>query len=219
MSGRCVILGAGGHAQVVIDALLLIGVTEIHGVLDVNPSRWGSRILGVPVLGGDELLPDLTASGVTSFIVAVGTITSGAHRSRLYQLGLAAGLEPLTVIHPSAVCSSAAAIGAGSVVFATAVINAGSVLGVNTIINTGAIVDHDCVIGDHVHIAPGATLSGMVHVGQGALIGAGAALQQSVSIGEEAIVGAGAVVVGDVPSRAVVVGNPARPITQRRRAE
>jgi acetyltransferase-like isoleucine patch superfamily enzyme len=45
---------------------------------------------------------------------------------------------------------------------------------------------------------------------RGARVGAGAVLCPAVEIGEEAFVGAGAVVVGDVPPRVVVVGNPAR---------
>jgi len=45
---------------------------------------------------------------------------------------------------------------------------------------------------------------------RGARVGAGAILCPAVEIGEEAFVGAGAVVVGDVPPRVVVVGNPAR---------
>ena len=45
---------------------------------------------------------------------------------------------------------------------------------------------------------------------RGARIGGGAVLCPAVEIGEEAFVGAGAVVVGDVPPRVVVVGNPAR---------
>jgi acetyltransferase-like isoleucine patch superfamily enzyme len=45
---------------------------------------------------------------------------------------------------------------------------------------------------------------------RGARVGAGAVHCPGVEIGEEAFVGAGAVVVGDVPARVVVVGNPAR---------
>jgi len=45
---------------------------------------------------------------------------------------------------------------------------------------------------------------------RGARVGAGAVLCPAVEIGAEAFVGAGAVVVKDVPSKAVVVGNPAR---------
>jgi acetyltransferase-like isoleucine patch superfamily enzyme len=45
---------------------------------------------------------------------------------------------------------------------------------------------------------------------RGARVGVGAVLCPALEIGEEAFVGAGAVVVKDVPSRVVVVGNPAR---------
>ena len=47
---------------------------------------------------------------------------------------------------------------------------------------------------------------------RGARVGGAAVLCPGVEIGEEAFVGAGAVVIDDVPSRAVVVGNPARRI-------
>jgi acetyltransferase-like isoleucine patch superfamily enzyme len=45
---------------------------------------------------------------------------------------------------------------------------------------------------------------------RGARVGVGAVLCPGIEVGEEAFVGAGAVVVKDVPSRVVVVGNPAR---------
>ena len=45
---------------------------------------------------------------------------------------------------------------------------------------------------------------------RGARVGGGAILCPGIEVGEEAFVGAGAVVVGDVPARKVVVGNPAR---------
>jgi acetyltransferase-like isoleucine patch superfamily enzyme len=47
-------------------------------------------------------------------------------------------------------------------------------------------------------------------VRNGASIGSGATLLPNISIGENAIVGAGSVVTKDVPSNAIVAGNPAR---------
>jgi len=47
-------------------------------------------------------------------------------------------------------------------------------------------------------------------VKKGASIGSGATILSKVVIGENAIVGAGSVVTRDVPSHAVVAGNPAR---------
>jgi acetyltransferase-like isoleucine patch superfamily enzyme len=49
---------------------------------------------------------------------------------------------------------------------------------------------------------------------RGARVGGGAVLLPGIEIGEDAFVGAGAVVLGDVPPRTVVVGNPARALRE-----
>lgn len=211
----CIILGGGGHAKVLIDALRLSRAAAIRGILDVDKSLWGKEVMDIPILGGDDLIPDLVKEGVTRFVVGVGSTGKSDVRRRLYALGLDHGLVPLTVCHPVAVCSTWARVGPGSVLYPSAVVNAGAVLGVNVIVNTGAIVEHDCIIGDHVHVATGARLSGTVQVGHNAHIGAGATIRQGLSVGEGAIVGAGAVVVKNVEPWTVVAGVPARVIERR----
>lgn len=210
----CVILGGGGHARVVIDSLRASQIAMPYAVLDRDRSLWGKELLDVSIPGGDELLPDLVSQGVTCFVVGLGAVGDNQPRRRLFDLGLAHGLAPLTVQHPSAVCSQWAQVGSGSVLLPAAVVNAGATLGVNVIVNTGAIVEHDCVLGDHVHIATGARLASTVRVGPGAHVGAGAVVRQCLSIGEDAVVGAGAIVVKDVPPRTTVVGVPARAIRE-----
>ena len=56
---KVVILGAGGHACVLVDTLRLRDEVEIVGILDKDPSRWKTEILGVPILGDDHLLRGL----------------------------------------------------------------------------------------------------------------------------------------------------------------
>ena len=56
-----------------------------------------------------------------------------------------------------------------------------------------------------------------VHIGRYVWIGTRAIILPGVSIGDGAVVGAGAVVSKDVPSCAVVVGNPARVVRFRDR--
>lgn len=207
---RCLILGGGGHTSVLIDSLRASGAAGPLGILDQNRALWGRELLGVPILGGDDLLPRLVREGATHFVTGLGGVGDNQPRRRLFELGVACGLVPLTVVHPSAICSPWAKIGDGSVLYPAAVVNAGAVLGHNVIVNTGAIVEHDCVIGDHVHLATGAKLASAVTVGMGAHVGAGSTVREGLSIGEGAVVGAGAVVVKPVEPWTVVVGVPAR---------
>lgn len=211
MTPQVIILGGGGHARVLIDTLLLNGITP-KGILDIDPTRIGETVLGVPILGGDDLLPDLLTQGITHFVVGVGSAGNMHPRHQTYLRGLAAGLAPLSVIHPRAIVSANAQLGEGVQILAGSIVNAGARIGANVIVNTGAIVEHDCTLEDHVHVATGAKLCGTVSVGQGVHIGAGATVLQGITIGANVTVGLGSVVTKDVKPDVVVAGVPARPL-------
>ena len=210
MRPKVIGLGAGGHAKVIIEALQEQGDCELMGLLDVNPELHGQTVLGVPVLGSDDLIPQLLQKGIHHFFLGVGSTGDTSLRQRLFLYALARGLEPINVIHPRAVVSPSAEIGRGACILAAAVLNADAHLGENVIVNTGAVIEHDCVIGAHVHVATGACLAGGVSVGEGSHVGIGASVRQAIRIGRNAIVGAGAVVLDDVPDRVTVAGVPAR---------
>ena len=202
MSKPVVVIGAGGHAKVVIAALRAAGRQVIGcAVRDVADAH--GNVLGVPLVSEDALPP-----GVELIL--------GTGDNRLRQR-LAAKLPGpwTTCVHPAATVAFGAVIGPGSVVCAGAVVQPDVRLGAYVIVNTCASVDHDSVIADLAHIAPGAHLAGDVQVGQGALVGVGAAIIPGRRVGAWTTVGAGAAVVTDVPDGATVVGVPARPITKR----
>lgn len=210
---QCVLVGAGGHAKVLIDLLGMRPDVAIVGALDADPSQWGQTLLGVEILGGDELMAELVVRGATHFAVSLGSVGSTRHRAALYATAKDSGLRPLSIVHPSAVVSSHAVIGDGAQLLPLSVVNAAAVVGANVLVNTGAIVEHDCFVGDNVHVATGARLCGGVVVKSGAHIGAGAIVRQGLTIGEGAVVGAGAVVVREVPPGITVAGVPARPLS------
>jgi UDP-perosamine 4-acetyltransferase len=203
---KCVILGGGGHARVVIDCLRLAGGCDPVAIVDANTSLWGGQVDDVSVRGGDEQLPQLLAEGIRYFAVGIGQ----GPRAKLFKMGLNAGFQPATAIHPRSIVSTRARIGAGTQVFAAAVVNPGATVGDNVVINTGAIIEHDCVLADHVHVASGACLAGAVQVEEGAFIGAGSTIRQGLRVGAKAVVGAGAVVTKDVLPGQTVAGVPAR---------
>ena len=197
-----------------IDCLKASSGAIPRAILDSNQSRWGQKLLGVPILGGDNLLPELVGRGVSHFVVGVGSTGDNQPRQRLFELGLSHNLQPLIVVHPTAICSKWAKVGPGSQLLPGCIINAGATIGANVIINSGAIVEHNCILGDHVHVATGARLASTVQVGAAAHIGVGATVRQRIRISEGAIVGAGAVVVKDVAPHTVVAGVPARPLQE-----
>lgn len=193
----------------IIDLVKLSQLAPPVGILDACAERRGQRLDGVEILGGDELLGELRARGVTHFCMGIGGAGDNRPRERVFQAALAHGLKPTTLIHPRAIVASNVVLGPGVQVLAGAIVNAGAVIGADVVVNTGAIVEHDCQIADHVHVATGARLCGGVSVGLRAHVGAGSTTRQSLRIGSDSIVAAGATVTKEVAPNTVVAGVPA----------
>jgi len=208
---RVVVIGAGGHAKVVIEALWATGHNEIVGVIDPAPAK--PSILGVPVLGGDEILAELRGQGILAAVVGIG---DNASRERIGNRLLEMDFFLPALVHPSAQISPSAKIEEGAVIMAAAVVGTETSIARLAIVNTGAILDHDNLIGIAAHIGPGCSLSGNVRVGDRTLVGVGSAVRPGIRIGSDSIIGAGSAVVADVPDRAVVGGVPARRLTRSR---
>lgn len=203
-----ILLGAGGHARVLLSTLL---ETRKRVIGFVHKEQTHEALMGIPCLGGDDAI-SAHDPGQVLLINGIGSVGSIENRMRVYQSFRKAGYRFASVIHPSAILAPEVQLADDVQIMAGAILQTGSSVRENCIVNTGARIDHDCILEAHVHVAPGAVLSGDVHVGARAHIGAGATVIQGVQIGAGSIVGAGAVVLSDVPDSCTVVGVPARAI-------
>jgi sugar O-acyltransferase (sialic acid O-acetyltransferase NeuD family) len=196
---KLILLGAGGHAKVVLDtALLLFPEWEIE-CRDDDLQKKGGQILSLSIQ-----VPIGKPEGQVH--VAIG---NNRARMRYGEEALQTGVMFYTLVHPRAVVAQTAHIDAGSFIAAGAILGPDTRIGKGCIINHGAIVDHDSVISDYCHIAPNATLGGGVIVGREVLIGAGATILPKIRIGDGAVIAAGAVVTKAVQAGTTVLGVPA----------
>jgi len=208
-----VIIGAGGHARVVLDIAQLLSYPVAALVDEDKPA---DSVDAVPVIKSIRMLNHSPES--YEYIVAIGDNFS---RARI--------VESLTVavprirfarlVHPRATIAPSSIVGEGTVVMAGAVVNPGSRIGRHCIVNTRASIDHDNQIGDFASLAPGALTGGNVRVNDYSVVSLGASVIHGITIGTHSIVGAGAVVVKDVADFSIVIGVPARTFRQRTAGE
>ena len=198
-----VIYGSGGHGKSVLDLLRVLGTYHVVGFLD-DALPAGEEIMGLPVMGGGEILHVLHQQGLRLAINAVGGIGNVKVRKKVFQNLLEANFVLPPVVHPTAFVEPSAKLSPGVQVFPHAYVGTDVQVGFGCIINTSAIVSHDCYITEFSNISPGAILAGGVKVGFDVLIGMGATINLGVEIGDGAQIGNSATIKDDLPENGIV---------------
>jgi UDP-perosamine 4-acetyltransferase len=212
---KTVLLGAGGHASVVLNILKKYDNIDIIGFTDLNYPAL-KKYKGHKILGTDKKLSDIYKNNqATHAFISLGSTGNNQLRKKLFNIIIDLGYKSINIIDQNSVLAKDVKLGTANLISSGANINPGVVIGNNNIINTGTIIEHGCKIGDHVHLAPGSILAGDVKVGNLSHIGLGARVIEGINIGENCLVGAGAVIIKDVPDNSVVVGVPGEIIKKR----
>lgn len=206
-----IIIGAGGHARVIADALVCAG-SAVLGFVDKDNARKGQDMLGLPIMGGEDVLARFDRDAVL-LVVGIG---STGHRSslelrrRISERLCGDGWTLGGVRHPSAIISPAARVAADAQIMAGAIVQVGADIGAGVILNTRAVVEHDSVVGVYSHVSIGTILCGNARIGACSHIGAGAVVRQGISLGDGITVGIGAIVIANHEGGETLVGNPAK---------
>lgn len=195
MSKSIYIYGASGHGLVVADIAKSCGYDDITFVDD-----------------GDNAYPSFDDIKKTTGIPVAFGIGNNTVRKKLFQKVQDSGFDIVTLVHSSAIVSTSAIIGKGTVVMPNVVVNAKATICEGVILNSSCVIEHECLIDDFVHISPNVSLAGDVKVGKYTHIGIGSCVIQGLNIGQNSIVGAGSVVVKDIDDFKKAYGNPCREI-------
>lgn len=208
------VVGASGHAKVVIDIIEKQGCFSIVGLID-RFCAVGEETFGYRVIGMEDDLPKLCKQfDFDALIVAIGD--NFTRRDVVQRIeAILPGLEYVSAIHPSASVGKGASIGAGTVIMAGAAVNSDCRVGEHCILNTHCSLDHDSQLADYASLAPSSATGGHVTIGVCSAISIGVNIKHGVNIGEHTIIGVGAAVVKDVGDMCVAYGVPARVMRSR----
>lgn len=201
---RLILVGGGGHCRSVIDVIESVGYI-IEGILDL-PSEVGNTILGYPVIGTDDRIPEFV--NTCDFVITVGFVKDVSLRVKLCDKVQSAGGHLATIVASTAYVSHHATVNYGTVVMHHAFVNAGAIIGKNVIVNTFANIEHGVCIGDHSHISTGAMINGECIVGNRCFIGSQSVLNNCINICDDVIVGAGSMVRKSISFPGIYSGNP-----------
>jgi UDP-2-acetamido-3-amino-2,3-dideoxy-glucuronate N-acetyltransferase len=203
--------GVSFGAYVVVHPGTVIGAgcaVEDHVVLGKRPRlARGSSASGE--VGGLRLDERVT-------VCAGAVVLAGGHLGRE------------VIVGDQAFVRERASVGTGSVIGRGSVVDNDVTVGARVRVQTGVYITAFTLVEDDVFIGPGVVTTNdhtMARHPRGAAlegptlrracrVGGGAVLAPGVEVGEEAFVAAGAVVARDVPSRAVVMGVPARVVRE-----
>lgn len=187
---KIVILGMGGHAKSIIDAIESQNSYEIVGCV-VNETSIHTEEKDYPVIGRDEDMQNLFQQGIRNVALGIGFLGKSKVREKLYFQLKEIGYSFPIICDPSAIISKSVEIGEGTFIGKGAIINTGAVIGRMCIINTGSIIEHGCQVDEFSHISVGTVLCGEVKVGKAAFIGANSTIIQGKEIESNCIIGAG----------------------------
>ncbi len=201
---KIVLVGAGGHALSLLEALpnpeCVAGYTA--------PER--SEAMDLDWLGTDDDAEELARKGYDFHIAFVyHGLPVMAARRRLIERYVATGSRFATVVAASAIVTRNSKIGEGAAILNGAIVNRATI-GEHAVVNSGAIVEHDCVIGSNTFIGPGVVMGGAVTVGDDCFIGLGSHVKNGVRIGSGVTVAMGANVTRDLLEPGIYHGTPLR---------
>lgn len=203
---KLILIGAGGHAKSVADAIDN-SKYELCGFIDENKK---GKHLELPIFG--SRIEDIPNYKELSYFVSIGDVF---YRKLWFDKIVNMGLNMVNIIDSSAIISASAKIGIGNFIGKMSVINANAEIGNNNIINTKSLIEHECIIGNHTHISTNSVVNGNVVIEDNVFMGSSSVCNGQLKIGHDTIIGSGTVIINNVPARVTMVGVPARIIKRR----
>ena len=178
-----ILIGGTGTATMLIDAIKSTNSFNILGILDNCLSK-NFDVMGVKVLGGDELLDDLYSQGYRNLVISFTSLGSLQERMfKCIELQNRGFLFP-NIFHKNSTVEPSSQFGQGNIILANALVGSSVTMGDFNFINTSAVISHECKVLNNNHFAPGSILAGRLQIGNNNLFGMGCTLYHDLCVGD-----------------------------------
>ncbi|HUH46946.1 MAG TPA: acetyltransferase [Arenibacter sp.] len=209
-----IIIGASGHAKVIVDIIEKQNQYRIQGFLDTYKNK-GEKLFNYSILGTEDDLNDIAQQhGIHGCFIAIGD-----NYTRKIMANKISVLNPhikfINAIHPTAIIGKKVKFGHGIAIMPGVVINSDSKIGDFCILNTNSSLGHDGIMEDYSSIASGVRTGGNLMLKECSAISIGATVIENIVIGNDTVIGAGALVNKNIPNLVVAYGVPAKIIRSR----
>lgn len=146
-------------------------------------------------------------------VIAVGEVYL---REKIYKKYKQRGYRFATLIDSRASVSRSAKVKEGCLIFPFVYVAHDCYVAENTILHAHSIIENDCIIGQHCFISLGAFVGACTEIGEVVFVGPNTTVRDKIKIGHYTIIGMGSVVIHNIGSKEVWVGNPAKFIRENK---
>lgn len=163
----------------------------------------------IPVIGGNnDVITKYQQNEFDALLIAIGYKHMDSKKELFQNLY---GKVPFhTFIHSSCYRDPSAKIGKGSVIYPGCVLDQNVSIEENVLMNISCTVAHDSVIGRHSFLSPSVAIAGFVKVKEQCIIGINSTVIDNITIAAKTQIGGGGVVIKDIETPGLYVGNPVR---------
>lgn len=212
-----VIFGGSGIGMIAASVALDMGNYEVMGFLNdvVTPGTLIGRYKKIPVIGKSCDFERYVKEGCHFFVGYVGMTKEESVYNSISNLHIPDD-QWASLVHPTAVFSKYfSKIGKGCLLSPLSQLSPDTTLSDNCIMLPNSFLGHDSFMDHFAHIATNGVVGANVHVGKAVHVGSNATIREKIKIGDFSLIGCGSVVLTDVPSNSIVVGNPARVLSRK----
>jgi sugar O-acyltransferase (sialic acid O-acetyltransferase NeuD family) len=204
---RVAVIGVGGAATQIVDALASSARQRAVMLLDRNPALHGERVFGVPVVGSSDLGEVVRRHRAGEFdAVVIAFNTDLDARATMFDSLRAEGVPFANVLGPNVLIRTGARIGTGNVLLANTYVGALAEIQDDNFLSSHTCIEHHCRLGSHCAFGPRVTFSGMVTVGNRVRFGTQIAIEPMVTVGDRAVIASGSVLTANVAPETIVKG-------------